>query len=62
MKFGLDNLSDYEFNWTSDNPTKMTNTGLITLKASKGEKLNYSVSVKKNNIEVYTNSFTVSLI
>lgn len=61
IKYGLDTFGDYTFNWTPGDTSKMSNSGVIALSCSKGDKLNYALSVKKNNIEVYSNNFTVTL-
>lgn len=61
IKYGQDTFSNYEFNWTPTDTSKMSKLGVISLSCSKGDKLTYSLSVKKNNIEVYSNNFTVTL-
>ena len=60
-KFGKDNFSDYEFNWTS-NSDNLGNDGYISLSAKANDIILYSLVVKNSdNDTIYNNNFSTVL-
>lgn len=59
-KFALQNMKKYDFNWTSKSAT-LSNTGVISLAAKKGDTISYSVQVIKNNVLLVEKSFSTLL-
>jgi len=61
MKYGYDTFSDYTFEWTSNDTSKLTAKGFITLSCKAGDTISYSVKVSKNSIPVLTKDFSTKL-
>ena len=59
-KFAQEHFSDLEFTWTSLS-SNVDEIGKISLNAKAGDSIEYKVSVKKNSVEIYNNSFVTTL-
>ncbi len=61
-KFAKENLSSYQFTWTSNSTNVMDNTGKIAKDLNGVKSVSYSVSVTKNGTEVLSKNYTTNLV